>query len=488
MLKILIEKELKAIFLSPKFIATFGVSSILILLSIVVGIREYKAAVKQYESATQLAAQELREQSSYQGLRTRVYRKPHPMQIFVSGVQHDVGRLSAISSFSAIKLTNSVYSDDPIFAVFRFIDFTFIVKIVLSLIAVLFTYDAVNGEREKGTLKLIFSNAVPRAQYILAKLIGSWIGMVIPLLIPILLGLLLVSLFGIPLTGEHWIKITLLIGSAILFFTYFIASGLLISSFTRHSAIAFLILLVSWVFFVLIFPRAGVMAAGKLVPLPSAAEIDGQQDGFAKSRWTHFTEEMQTRWQKRSAAMAGLSKEERANYRDEHLWEWMEEEDAARKQVEAAINDFNLKLQEDLRNRKAQQERLAFTISRFSPASAFQLTAMNLADTNIRLKTRYEDAMQNYRTQFIEYKEKKQKETGSRGGIRITLDSESGMKIDTGRDKGHLNLSDMPKFTPPQTALNDAVAPTIIDFGLLALFTLTAFAGAFVAFLKYDVR
>ena len=47
-----------------------------------------------------------------------------------------------------------------------------------------------------------------------------------------------------------------------------------------------------------------------------------------------------------------------------------------------------LQAQEDFRNRKAEQEGLAFAISRFSPASAYQLTVMNLAGTNIDLKTR----------------------------------------------------------------------------------------------------
>ena len=46
----LFEKELKAILLSPKFVATFGVCTILILLSVFVGIKEYGASRAQYET------------------------------------------------------------------------------------------------------------------------------------------------------------------------------------------------------------------------------------------------------------------------------------------------------------------------------------------------------------------------------------------------------------------------------------------------------
>ncbi len=158
----LFEKELKAILLSPKFVATFGVCSLLILLSVFIGIQEHRAAVDQYETAIQLADQEIREATSWWGVNNRVYRRPNPMQIFASGVNNDIGRLSNISTWTEVKLRQSAYSDNSLFALFRFIDFTFIVQVVLSLFAILFTYDAINGERESGTLKLAFSNAVPR--------------------------------------------------------------------------------------------------------------------------------------------------------------------------------------------------------------------------------------------------------------------------------------------------------------------------------------
>jgi ABC-type transport system involved in multi-copper enzyme maturation permease subunit len=172
MLRTLILKELRGILSSPKFAATFAVCSVLMLLSVFIGIREYRTASGQYDEALQLAAQNLRAQPSWMGLTTTAYRAPDPMQIFIPGVNNDVGRLSAINGFADVKLRNSAYADDPIFALFRSIDFSFIVSAVLSLFAILFTYDAINGEREAGTLQLTFSNPVPRSTYILAKLAG----------------------------------------------------------------------------------------------------------------------------------------------------------------------------------------------------------------------------------------------------------------------------------------------------------------------------
>lgn len=487
MIKLLVEKELKGILLSPKFVATFAACSLLILLSIFVGIMDYHAIVRQYEAANRLTEQEMQETASWMALNTRAFRKPDPMQVFIAGVNNDIGRLSAINQFTNVKLTNSIYSDDPIYAVFRFIDFTYIVMIVLSLFAILFTYDAINGERETGTLKLIFSKAVPRIQYILAKCVGSWLGLVLPLLIPIMLGFLLVLVFRVPLTGDHWARIFVLLGFSVLYFTFFIVLGLLVSALTRHSAVSFLILLVAWITFVLIIPRTGVMIAGQMMPVASAAETDGQIDGYARARWTKYTEAIANRWRSRNAEMEGLSASEREAYRDEHLWQWLEQEDTERNAVQVDINDFSRKLRDDLRIRKAVQERLAFTLSRLSPASAFMLAAMNLAGTDIALKTRYEDAMQHYRSTFDEFREKKQKESGTSGGIRISFDTDTGFNINTGADVT-LDLGTMPRFEPPQHTLAAGLLPAITDFGLLFIYTIVALAGAFVAFLRYDVR
>lgn len=489
MFRMLIEKELKSILLGPKFFATFAVCSILILLSIFVGIQDYRAAVKQYEAGVHLTEQEMQEKSSWRSFRTRAFRKPDPLQIFISGVNNDIGRFSNIHSSESIRLTHSIYLDDPIFAVFRFIDLNFIFQVVLSLFAILFTYDLINGERETGTLKLSFANPIARTQYIAAKFVGSWLGLVIPLTIPILLGFIVVVMFQVPITGDHWDKLIIYQAVSFLYFTFFIVLGLLVSALTKRSSGSFLILLVVWVTFVLIVPRTSIMLAGKLKPVPSAAEVTGQIDGFSKQRWSHYIEEMERKWQTRNSEMDGMNREEREIYRDAHLWEWMEEDDAARKETQAEINQMSRKLREDHQNRKAEQERFAFTLSRFSPASAYQLAAMNLASTDIGIQSRYLEAMENYHDMFVEYTDTKHKESGGgMDGIRITLDSETGFSFQVGQGQGSLNYDDMPRFQQPTRSFTETVSQTIIDFGLLIFYCITALAGTFVAFLKYDVR
>jgi hypothetical protein len=162
----------------------------------------------------------------------------------------------------------------------------------------------------------------------------------------------------------------------------------------------------------------------------------------------------------------------------------MEQDDAARKRVEKEIDEQGVRLQEDLRNRKTRQENLAFTLARISPASAYQLASMAIAGTDIALKSRYEDALRAYRTVFNAFTEKKQKESGDVGGIRITMDSEKGISISSPRDQGTLRLDDMPAFSAPA----QASAVPLADLGLLVAAVLAAVIGAFAGFMRYDMR
>ena len=480
MFSVLFEKELKSIFLSPKFVATFGVCSLLILLSVFVGIQEYKNEMDQYNTAVQLSEQQMMGESSWWGIENVVFRKPSVMQVFVSGVNNDIGRSAEISTWVEPKLENSNYSSDTLFAVFRFVDLTFIFQVVLSLFAILFTYDAINGERERGTLKLALSNAVPRAQYVLAKFAGSWVGLTVPLLIPLLIAMLMVMIFGIPMEGGDWARFLTLIGSSVLYFTFFIAFGLLVSAFTKRSAVSFLILLVAWVCLVLIVPRAATMTAGQVAPVTSVAEIESQKDRFRTDRWRSYGMERSKLWEERRTAMEGMTEQERNDYMTANRQAWDEEEATAREAATEEMNEHSRKLDEELRNEKMAQEKLAFTLSRFSPASAYKLTAMNLADTGTSLKNEYEDAMKNYRTTFTQFVESKREEERRANRGRRGPGGDN--------DDEPLDLAELPRFDSPEQTFKEAVEPTIIDLGILSVFSVLAFAGAFLSFIRYDVR
>jgi ABC-type transport system involved in multi-copper enzyme maturation permease subunit len=472
MLGTLIEKELKGILLSPKFVAVFAVCSMLIVLSIYLGVEDYRASMAHYESVNTNNRQQMRDARSWRELGSIVTRHPDPMQIFVSGINNDIGRQSSISR-GIIKLYNSHYSENTLFAVFRSMDLMFIVQIVLSLFAILFTYDSINGEKETGTLRLSFANPLPRSKYIIAKIVGSWLGLVIPLLLPLLLGIMLILFYKIPMTPTHWLQLCLLIFISILYFSFFLCLGTLLSSLTEEPSRSFLYLLVIWVSFALIIPRAGVMAAGHFISVPTAAEISSKYSQKSRQLSDKYIEWINAHMKEHMSALGSMSPEERKTKSDQFT-------DEIKEMGEKLSQDraqYDALLKEDWRNRKFERERLGFSLSRFSPASAFQMAAMNLAETGILLKNNYEDQLRTFSDIFTKFRAKKDTESGDED-YRARME---------GKTKP-LELSDVPEFEFVNTGLKKLLQSTLIDMGLLSFYILIIIAGTFVAFNRYDVR
>jgi len=112
---------------------------------------------------------------------------------------------------------------------------------------------------------------------------------------------------------------------------------------------------------------------------------------------------------------------------------------------------------------------------------------MSLAGTGVSLKSRYEDAMREYRTAFTRYVDRKQKETGGRedSASRSTAGRDS---TSARRESGDAGCRRPAVVRPPVTRFGETASGAVIDAGLLAVFSLVAFAGSFLAFLRYDVR
>ncbi len=229
------------------------------------------------------------------------------------------------------------------------------------------------------------------------------------------------------------------------------------------------------------------MLSGQIVKVPTVAEVEGQYDLYSKDRWNDQMKQMTDVWRKRQESMAGMSDDRRRAKQNGLRSQWEEEDNAGRAAVLHDIVVNGRKLNEELWNNKPAQERVAFSLSRISPVSAFQLAVTNLAGTGTELKNRCEDVLNSYRTTFNQFKDQKQKESGGGGKLRISVDSRTGIKIDVGREIAR-DLSTLPQFAVAALPLLNVVGRAIPDFGLLIIYILIAIAVGFFAFHRYDVR
>ncbi|TDI12887.1 MAG: hypothetical protein E2P04_04580, partial [Acidobacteria bacterium] len=209
MFKLIVTKELKEIISSTKFATTFGVCSLLIVLAFFMAARGYHVGRAQYDAAVAEDRRQLEGQTEWLDVSPSVFLPPQPLAYLVPGISNDIGRNTEVRGRGGLRPEGSRFGDEPLLALFRFMDLEFTFQIVLSLLAILFAYDAVCGERERGTLRLTFSQAVPRATYILGKLVGSLLALTVPLLIPLAAGALLLPLMGVPMSSREWLLLSL---------------------------------------------------------------------------------------------------------------------------------------------------------------------------------------------------------------------------------------------------------------------------------------
>lgn len=157
MLKDIIKKEILETITSAKFVFTFLLCAILILLSVYTGVSNYRADQKEFSAAVALNKKNLETQPSYlalSGLGTKINRAPQVLSAIATGVDEAVGRVATVNVAFDPNLVDSKYESNPVFSIFGALDLTFIVKIILSLFAILFTYDAIVGEKGKGNAKI----------------------------------------------------------------------------------------------------------------------------------------------------------------------------------------------------------------------------------------------------------------------------------------------------------------------------------------------
>jgi ABC-type transport system involved in multi-copper enzyme maturation permease subunit len=474
MLVTIIKREIRDLIGSTTFAVAFGACAILILLAFYVGAANYRLAVEQYKASQAENLRQMEGLTDWFSLeQNRIFMTPQPLEALVTGISNDIGRTVEVKTRGELTPEDTRFNEDPIFAVFRFLDLTFVFQIVLSLFAILLGYDAISGEKERGTLRLVFSNALPRATFILGKTIGSFLALSLSLIVAIGLGCAILPLLGVHLSPGEWTRLLLVILSGLLYFGAFLTLSVFISAVTQRSSSSFLVLLVVWIGAVLVVPRVSVLLAGRAVKVPSVDELAAEKATFSRQLWKEFRDD--------------ISSFDPPEFTDETdmdavMAEFNQFMDSATARRDSKMDALTSRLNEERFNRQRVQERLAFDIARVSPTSSLTLAAAALAGTSLDMKNRFYDEATSYRKTYNDFMKEK---TGMNVGGRMIMwktaedDEEPPEPIDP---------RELPAFTFKPPPLAASIGAALPDVALLALFNLIFFAGAFVGFMRYDLR
>jgi len=141
---------------------------------------------------------------------------------------------------------------------------------VAPLVGLALGYDAISGEREKGTIRLLLARPIFRDQVINGKALGALatIALALGLSTLILVGLSS-ALLGATLDLDLVCRVTLYVLLAILLSFVYYSLSLLVSALTRRASRSLMISLLLWMVFTFVIPLVGFLVATAVVgPMP----------------------------------------------------------------------------------------------------------------------------------------------------------------------------------------------------------------------------
>ena len=396
MLMTLIQKEVMHHILSVRFVALLLMCLLLVPITLSINHRNYRQNLVDYQEAVKLTNIEETTVNLKMPLEpdvevSKLFLKPTPMSVFANGLA------DALPSYFGVT-RNGITQGPPALVsaslsyLLGHLDFLFIVGTVFSLLALLFTFDAVAGEREAGTLRITLANSLPRDLFLWSKLIGGYLVFVIPFLMSLLFGLLMLVWQGFPL-GESDIfpRVLTLTLASLLYIAVFFSIGTVISTYLDNSKTALIIAFTVWVFAVLITPRIGFLAAKIISPTRTSQSVYMEKTAM----WDDFNadlEKQKTKFfmevppDKDGARRIGPETQEKIDERMKPL------EEKYRLQFQNRANE----LDRDYKRETQRQEQMGETFSRITPTSSLIYLATNLTQTGKGKRNRYSQAGNRY--------------------------------------------------------------------------------------------
>jgi len=519
MLAILVRKELLANLLTLRLGVAVIFTVVLSVMTTFIGSLDYSRNVEAYKREVRKAAEELDKATVYSQVVPRIVVPPQPLAILCRGVRRTSGQQVEIElgwlSLSSWGLSEDF--DSQFMKTLVQIDFTTVVALLLSFLAVVLGFDGICGECESGTLKQLLTNPVPRGHIVLAKLFGGMLSLWLPFALAFVISLLIVLANpDVVLTGSDWVRLGIFFALSCLFLGQVFALSLMVSSFTRESATSLIVCLFLWL----------IGGVGYINLLPSFSRYGVDEPPFQEfmdqlqELGQNYSREIET-WEANNpgpgeAYLRGLERDGRLRYAHPQGYAWLQRRNAfaVNKQLEMADrrHRYHWANWEPL----AREAYLVDDWAVLSPFTNYQVLSYQLAQTSLDDMFFLGRAGRHYRQTFISYLRSKQAFSSRRWFTDDPPDQEPMIpdpeavtsemlapdspfmqarmswaeeqeKKAAEDDRRQLDLSDMPKFggesqrslTASLDMMTPGLAVLLLSFGVSVLITLTCF-------LRYD--
>ena len=410
-----------------------------------------------------------------------VNQPPLALSVFVQG--SGSGSVSAHVSAREEPQLLTADTTNPTTLLFPPTDLVSFVGIIMSLLAIVFGYDAISGEKERGTLRLVLSYSVPRDTVLLGKWIGGYIALVVPFLLAVVSGAMIVLVQPkIDLSAGDWGRLTLLTVLSLVYIGAMYAASVWVSCLTSRSSTSVMILVTVWMVLVLAVPNLAPYFARAVLPPPNPAELVKAKEEKRKEIQDEINRDMQT--YDKEHFQAGTPWYRQVSWRDpegrrkgvlRRRREVEVEYDAAIERIRAMDN-----LNSEYANRTSIQAGLGRWMGRVSPFACFASAAGELTGTGASGRRRLVSLIRQYQETLATYLHDEMV-------TMMDYEIEHGERAPRWSDpKNRKKPIPMFAYSPPPPG--EYLSAAAVDMVILAACVVLFFMLSYMAFLRYDVR
>lgn len=484
----LIRKEILDTILSIRFVMATLLCVAIIPLGAYVNLKEYEQRLTDYQRSVKLY-KDRSEGKISESFQASAYRPPSVLSIFSVGIEQLIPNKVVTSREGEIYTTNEHPITNPQSSLFGKVDLMFNVSFVLTLLAFIFTFNSISGEKEHGTLRSILSNPVPRSKIFLSKIAAGYIVLLIPFLVSIIIALILlntwgnVSIFSVDIFPSFLVMLVV----TLLFLLSMVLLGLLISALTHTSASSIISLIFVWAILVLFIPKISPMVAEVVHPLKSRQVLELEHSLIRQNIGAELVKQRRELYNKLAAQYGtdpyeGSYKQGADSTAKEANAAYLVGAKALESESEKEINAEIAKIDQEYKNRSEVQSNLATNLSRISPVSCYGYIISEIAATGVLEMKNFERQSEQFQQHVKETLYDRMSENVYNTGWGGTV---TGWQYAPGFDPKKAPLPDLAYH---HVTLSEALSPEMVDVVLLILFNLIFFAAGHAIFQRYDVR
>jgi ABC-type transport system involved in multi-copper enzyme maturation permease subunit len=484
---------------------TFG-TLILILLILAISLGSVKGFLdlnREYMLASQANEAQLRENRVYCTIEYDVVKPPEVLSVLNLGVTNRLGNSLKVSLRKIPSPEKKYSQDNPLLNIFTSLDLTLVYKIVVSLLAMLFAFDAVSGEKQSGTLKLLIAQGASRLKLILGKYAGNMLTLAVSFMISLFIAFLVIIVHFPNLSRLDWLRILSFAVLTLLYVSVFFLLGLVISALTKKASHSLIFCLFAWIILVIIIPNLSTYLATVLEPVPPEKTVDVQIDELYAQ-----TGERMREWDeanRSSISISGSIDSREGIYvfqrADKATVDYFKKRITFEEPLLKERTDAIWQVRQQLYFLQRKQEKLASGLSRLSPSGLFQEAAEMLSRTDISNYERYIRQAVLFRESVYGYLEARDAFRSLRFFTvmeeKDVLPREEYRKVNyrkpdgsyyTMEDYPPLDLNDFPRFHYLEEKFPAIVARMAFLLMIFIILNIVLFIGSVWAFTFYDVR